>query len=243
MVLGCMPPPVLEAVRMRPCVPCDLGMERSLPSGYRMSDGLENLGKKNITHTVGWASKMLLTTLPEHDEKEIKRMQSPSEAPGVSDGHPHPPPPHQTHCLECYTSWGKKWMLVLVRRAILVYLSFISHPNQMDCGQRCMKTQSNEGQLWPLSMSKVETAIKPGFVSVWVDSQQPFTPIRAAHLLLQQLLPGRWPGAVPKAVLSFSQDQTCAMTCVCQTAQETMLAYSTASFGLQFSMTNFIIRF
>lgn len=51
MVLACMPPPVLEAVRTRPCVPCDLGMERSLPSGYRMSDGLENLGKKNITHT------------------------------------------------------------------------------------------------------------------------------------------------------------------------------------------------
>lgn len=91
-------------------------MQSSLPRGYKMSDGLESLGKENVTHRVSWASKMLLTTPPEHDEKEVKRIWSLSEASGVSDG--HPPSSSSSPNPLLGTPLGGKGMLVLVRRAI-----------------------------------------------------------------------------------------------------------------------------
>lgn len=156
-------------------------------------------------------------------------MQSLPVALGVSDGHPPSSSSSPDPLLGAATPLGGKMNAASYEKSHPRSISvFISPPNQMDCGQQCTKMQSNEGELQPLS--KVETVVRPGFVSVSVDSPAAFRSRRSctsasatAAVRAQQ-----WPRAVPKSGLSLSQDQTCAMNCVCQTAQENVLPCGTA---------------
>lgn len=156
-------------------------------------------------------------------------MQSLPVALGVSDGHPPSSSSSPDPLLGAATPLGGKMDAGSYEKSHPRSISvFISPPNQMDCGQRCTEMQSNEGELRPLS--KVETVVRPGFVSVSVDSPAALRSHRsctsasaAAAVRAQQ-----WPRALPKSGLSLSQDQTCAMNCVCQTAQENVLPCGTA---------------
>lgn len=188
MVLGYLPPPILEAVRIRPCAPHDLGASTAhvfsviclhlWSPGMNISRWLQpcphgqlergswghfsgvskcqmdwSVRVRRVSHTLGFRNAPDITPRArwEGGEKDAESLW------GI-------------RCLwcpilllftkpiawNCHTSWGEKWILVPVRSATLVVSQFVSNPNLMDCGQRCMKMQSNKGQLWLLLMSKVE---------------------------------------------------------------------------------------
>lgn len=82
----------------------------------------------------------------------------------------------QTHCLELLSLWKEKRMPAPVRRAIFVVSQLLYPTLIRQCGQRCMKMQTNQGELWPSSASKVEITIKSGSVEVWTDSSAVFHP-------------------------------------------------------------------
>lgn len=125
--------------------------------------------------------KMFPPPFPEHDEKEVWRMQNLSEVWGLSDGRsPLPPPQHTVGPNSLFEAAkpleGKVDAMSCAKSHLCSSWAFTLHLNQMECSQRCRKMQNNQGELWPLSASKVEIIIDSDFVEVWADSSTVFHP-------------------------------------------------------------------
>lgn len=238
MLLGYMPPTILETVRIRPCLQRDLGvttahvvpfchlpaplvirhkhqqMASAFPS-WAAGEGLLSHGEviSQRLRNVRWTGAVGQGKC--HTQSQLGFKNAPDDTPrawwegGKEDGESlwgmrclwwSPPSSSSPDpLLGATTPLGGKGDAGEKSPSCSISV-FIFHPNQMDCGQKCMKMQSNEAELQPLSMSKVETVIKPGFVSVWVDSPAVFyshqgctSAFAAAAARAQQ-----WPWAVPK---------------------------------------------